>query len=196
LAKVIAECASVHDAATHIHSTQPDWDFAADYYDAIDLFDWNQSDIPPAIPRFEKIATAFPRGLASGYHLFTEYRDAVNYAIVPYSLKKNGLALPLQGSPDSLPPELAEQVISDDPYVAIGVTPLLAFVEASGAIVEHEKGYRAHLIRVVSLYSDGRKRARQELADNIGWPGEIKKYRKLRKMQNPSDTELRRLDCD
>jgi predicted AlkP superfamily phosphohydrolase/phosphomutase/tetratricopeptide (TPR) repeat protein len=38
LAKVIAECASVHAAATHILATQPDWDFAGVYYDAIDHF--------------------------------------------------------------------------------------------------------------------------------------------------------------
>jgi predicted AlkP superfamily phosphohydrolase/phosphomutase/tetratricopeptide (TPR) repeat protein len=38
LARVVAECASVHAAATHILATRPDWDFAAVYYDAIDHF--------------------------------------------------------------------------------------------------------------------------------------------------------------
>ena len=38
LARVVAECASVHAAATHILHTRPDWDFAAIYYDAIDHF--------------------------------------------------------------------------------------------------------------------------------------------------------------
>lgn len=38
LAKVVAECASVHAAATHVLHTRPDWDFATIYYDAIDHF--------------------------------------------------------------------------------------------------------------------------------------------------------------
>ena len=38
LAKLIAECASVHAAATHVLAARPDWDFAAVYYDAIDHF--------------------------------------------------------------------------------------------------------------------------------------------------------------
>ena len=38
LAKLIAECASVHAAATHILAARPDWDFAGVYYDAIDHF--------------------------------------------------------------------------------------------------------------------------------------------------------------
>jgi len=38
LAKLVAECASVHAAATHILAGQPDWDFAAVYYDALDHF--------------------------------------------------------------------------------------------------------------------------------------------------------------
>ena len=35
--KILAECTSVHGAATHLLETQP-WDFAAIYYDAIDHF--------------------------------------------------------------------------------------------------------------------------------------------------------------
>jgi predicted AlkP superfamily phosphohydrolase/phosphomutase/tetratricopeptide (TPR) repeat protein len=38
LAKLVAECASVHAASTHILHTRPDWDFAAVYHDAIDHF--------------------------------------------------------------------------------------------------------------------------------------------------------------
>ncbi len=38
LAKLIAEVASVHAAATHVMHTQPDWDFCAVYHDAIDHF--------------------------------------------------------------------------------------------------------------------------------------------------------------
>ena len=38
LAKVIAECASVQAAATHVLSTRRDWDFCAVYHDAIDHF--------------------------------------------------------------------------------------------------------------------------------------------------------------
>jgi predicted AlkP superfamily phosphohydrolase/phosphomutase/tetratricopeptide (TPR) repeat protein len=38
LAKVLAEAATVHAAATHVLHTRPDWDFAAVYYDAIDHF--------------------------------------------------------------------------------------------------------------------------------------------------------------
>jgi predicted AlkP superfamily phosphohydrolase/phosphomutase len=38
LAKTIAECASVHAAATHILASRRDWDFAGVYYDAIDHF--------------------------------------------------------------------------------------------------------------------------------------------------------------
>mgnify|MGYP006280051837 CR=1 FL=1 len=38
LAKIVAECATVHAAATHALGTRPDWDFAAVYYDAIDHF--------------------------------------------------------------------------------------------------------------------------------------------------------------
>ncbi|MEI6970588.1 MAG: alkaline phosphatase family protein [bacterium] len=38
LAKIVAESASIHAAATKILSTRRDWDFAAVYYDAIDHF--------------------------------------------------------------------------------------------------------------------------------------------------------------
>ena len=38
LASIVAECATVHAAATHVMHTQPDWDFCAVYYDAIDHF--------------------------------------------------------------------------------------------------------------------------------------------------------------
>ena len=38
LAKLIAECASVHAAATHLLHTRPDWDFCGVYHDAIDHF--------------------------------------------------------------------------------------------------------------------------------------------------------------
>ena len=38
LAKLVAECSSIHAAATHLLSSDPDWDFAAVYYDAIDHF--------------------------------------------------------------------------------------------------------------------------------------------------------------
>lgn len=38
LAKLIAEVASMHAAATHLMHTQPDWDFCAVYHDAIDHF--------------------------------------------------------------------------------------------------------------------------------------------------------------
>ncbi|HVU38499.1 MAG TPA: alkaline phosphatase family protein [Opitutales bacterium] len=37
LAKTIADCSSIHAAATHLLATEP-WDFAAVYYDAIDHF--------------------------------------------------------------------------------------------------------------------------------------------------------------
>jgi predicted AlkP superfamily phosphohydrolase/phosphomutase/tetratricopeptide (TPR) repeat protein len=36
LASVIAECATVHAAATHVMHAQPEWDFCAVYHDAID----------------------------------------------------------------------------------------------------------------------------------------------------------------
>ena len=36
VAKIFAECSSIHAAATHVLASQPDWDFAAVYYDAID----------------------------------------------------------------------------------------------------------------------------------------------------------------
>ena len=38
LAKLIAEVASMHAAATHLMHSQPDWDFCAVYHDAIDHF--------------------------------------------------------------------------------------------------------------------------------------------------------------
>lgn len=38
LAKLISECSSIHAAATHLLTSDPDWDFAAVYYDAIDHF--------------------------------------------------------------------------------------------------------------------------------------------------------------
>jgi predicted AlkP superfamily phosphohydrolase/phosphomutase/tetratricopeptide (TPR) repeat protein len=38
VAKTVAECSSIHAAATHLLHTQRDWDFAAIYYDAIDHF--------------------------------------------------------------------------------------------------------------------------------------------------------------
>jgi tetratricopeptide (TPR) repeat protein len=38
LAKLVAECATLHAAATHALATRPDWDFAAVYHDAIDHF--------------------------------------------------------------------------------------------------------------------------------------------------------------
>jgi len=38
LAKLIAEVASMHAAATHVMHTRPDWDFCAVYHDAIDHF--------------------------------------------------------------------------------------------------------------------------------------------------------------
>ena len=38
LAKLVAECSSIHAAATHLLARDPDWDFAAVYYDAIDHF--------------------------------------------------------------------------------------------------------------------------------------------------------------
>ncbi|MEQ1904090.1 MAG: alkaline phosphatase family protein [Pirellulaceae bacterium] len=38
VAKIFAECSSIHAAATHLIQTTPDWDFAAVYYDAIDHF--------------------------------------------------------------------------------------------------------------------------------------------------------------
>ena len=38
LAKLVAECASVQAAATHILANRPDWDFCAVYQDAIDHF--------------------------------------------------------------------------------------------------------------------------------------------------------------
>lgn len=169
-----------------------------DYFDRIDLLDWNQADHPPNLPRVTTKRSyaiiTLPTGHCSGYHLFANYRDAVNYALIPYTVKKEGVSLPPTFRAEF--PEHLSEHFKDPMKPSLKVTPLLAFVEASGAIVEHEKGYRAHLIRIVSLYSDGRKRARQELADNIGWPGVIHKYRKLRNMKNPSDTNLRRLDCD
>jgi hypothetical protein len=167
-----------------------------EYYYSLDLFDWNQSDVPPDLARFKtQKEFVMPTGHASGFHLFADYDHAVNYALVPYTAKQEGVALPQ--NPYVRPTEsITPHLRRPDGSLSLKVTPVLAFVEASGAIVEHELGYRAHLIRVVSLYSDGRKRARRELADNIGWPGEIHKFRKLRKMENPSDTQLRRLDCD
>ena len=38
VAKIFAECSSIHAAATHLIQNRPDWDFAAIYYDAIDHF--------------------------------------------------------------------------------------------------------------------------------------------------------------
>ena len=38
LAHLVAECSSIHAAATHLLSSDPEWDFAAVYYDAIDHF--------------------------------------------------------------------------------------------------------------------------------------------------------------
>ena len=38
LAKIIAECTGIQAAACHLLQTQPDWDFAAIYFDAIDHF--------------------------------------------------------------------------------------------------------------------------------------------------------------
>lgn len=168
------------------------------YLNVIDLFDWNQSDVPPDYPRIyrgkanEEVQR--PLGHSSGFHLFTSYKKAVNYAIVPYGAKLTGLALP-QNNRIRVPDTMTEHMMPSS-QLALKVTPLLAFVEASGAVVEHELGYRAHLLRIVDLYSDGRKAARAQLADNIGWPGEIKKFRKLRSLRNPTETQLRRLDCD
>lgn len=174
-------------------NTEEYFEMVREHYAAIDLLDWNQSDVPPEIARGRKRGFVIPKGCSSGFHLFSDYRDAVNYAVVPYTAKRQGLSLPINTVVN--PSQVMGEHLMEDGY-SLRTTPLLAFVEASGAIVEHEKGYRAHLIRIVSLYSDGRKRARQELADNIGWPGVIHKYRKLWNMKNPSDTQLRRLDCD
>jgi predicted AlkP superfamily phosphohydrolase/phosphomutase/tetratricopeptide (TPR) repeat protein len=38
VAKIVAECSSIHAAATHLIGHQRDWDFAAVYYDSIDHF--------------------------------------------------------------------------------------------------------------------------------------------------------------
>jgi len=38
LAKILAECTGIQAAAVHLLQTQPDWDFAAIYFDAIDHF--------------------------------------------------------------------------------------------------------------------------------------------------------------
>lgn len=174
-----------------------------DWFDSIDLLGWNQSDVPPDYITEKTLVEAMsegkgvPRGHASGFHLFANYRDAVNYANVPYTVKRSGMSLPFTGNG---PPQLAEVDWLGDHLMPCGtrlqVTPLLAFVEASGAIVEHQKGYRAHLLRLVSLHTDGRKRERADLANKIGWPGEIHRYRKIWNMENPTETQLRRIECD
>jgi predicted AlkP superfamily phosphohydrolase/phosphomutase len=51
LAKVLAEAATVHAAATHVLHTRREWDFAAVYYDAIDHFSHGfMSYHPPRLP--------------------------------------------------------------------------------------------------------------------------------------------------
>lgn len=170
------------------------FDLLSDYYAALDLINWNEADQPPNYQRQQDEGVfVIPKGHSSGFHLFSNYKSALGYAVVPYDLKKSGVPLPCWHGDLNVPAEMQDHVIGSE-YLSLRVTPILAFVEASGAIVEHEKGYRAHLLRLVSLYSEGRASKRQALASRIGWPGKIQRFKKLRGIKNPTEDQLRRLE--
>lgn len=168
-------------------------------FGAMDLLGWNSADVIPEMASSAQVGSyqvrVGGRAAMGGFHFFTDYQGALGYGAVPYRLKCSGMPMPCHSDLLLPPPEsLRPYLLKGGLYVM--ASPLLAFVEGAGVLVEHDKGYRAQMLRIVSLYSDKKKAERAELADNLGWPGEIGRLRKLRTIPNPSDTQLRRLDDD
>ena len=48
-----------------------------------------------------------------------------------------------------------------------------AVVSLSGVIIEHDLGYRASELEILSLYSTENNSHRRNLAHRLGWPGKV-----------------------
>lgn len=158
------------------------------HFNVIEMHDWSYSHEAPQLnDDFSNLR---------GFHVFREYDHAIRrYAPTALSNCRGGYRVPPTWDSDNVPrswkPWLMDWPNSD----RLTATPILAFVEMSGIIVEHEVGYRVQKIRPVSLYSTASAKIRRLLADQLGWPDEIMRVRKFTSYKNPAESNLRRLEA-
>ena len=118
LAKILAECSSVHAAATHLMLHRLDWDFAGVYYDAIDHFSHGFMRYHP--PRLEWVSEKD----------FRLYQGVINAAYVYHDMMLGAL-LRIAG------PETTVLVISDHGFHPDHMRPRILPNEPAGPAMEH-----------------------------------------------------------
>lgn len=179
----------IDEVRDEIFESCSDWTEAFPrFVNVYELFDWNESDEPPRLS-WDSM---------HGFWVFTKYRDCINgYAeTILRRCHNDSLVLSCEGltHPGHWPTvETNPHSQSNEKTFNIPFTPVVGFVELSGTIVEHEAGYRAERLRLISLYSLGSRHERLEIADAIGWPDEIKKIRRFLNHKDPTSSNLRRL---
>lgn len=153
-------------------------------FNLIDLHDWNYADQAPSTASDDM----------HGFHVFSEYADVIRkYAHAAVSQCRGGYDVPWD---HRKVPHSWQPFLKDWPDVSrLSTTPVLAFVEMSGIVVEHEIGYRAQKVRPVRLYSTAGPKTRTLLADKLGWPDQIHRVRKFFTHSNPAESNLRRLEA-
>ncbi|MFM8220168.1 MAG: alkaline phosphatase family protein, partial [Planctomycetaceae bacterium] len=120
LAKILAECTGIQAAAVHLLQTQPDWDFAAVYFDAIDHFSHGFMKYHP--PRLEWVSEAD----------FERYHRVINGAYCYHDLML-GRLLQLVG------PDTTVLLISDHGFHPDHLRPRSIPNEPAGPAAEHRE---------------------------------------------------------
>ncbi len=116
-AKVVAECTTVHSAATHLMETSP-WDFMAVYYDAIDHFSHSFMRFHP--PRRDFIPQRD----------FDLFKDVVTAAYIYHDMML-GRLVQLAG------PETTIVLVSDHGFHPDHLRPTFIPLEPAGPAIEH-----------------------------------------------------------
>jgi predicted AlkP superfamily phosphohydrolase/phosphomutase/tetratricopeptide (TPR) repeat protein len=118
IAKIVAECTSIHAAATHLMQWDRDWDFCAVYYDAIDHFGHGFMKYHP--PRLEWVSEAD----------FNLYQEVIRAGYVWHDLML-GTLCQLAG------PETTVVVMSDHGFHSDHLRPRVLPNEPAGPAAEH-----------------------------------------------------------
>lgn len=168
------------DEASWLHSFR-------EHFNVADLHDWSYSDVAPRVDD-----APYPHG----FHVFSKYNDVIRkYAPCALSNCRGGFRVPPTWDANKVPASWRPWLKDWPDIDRLGATPVLAFVEMSGIIVEHEIGYRAQKVRPVRLFSTAGPKTRRLLADKLGWPDTIRRVRKFNSYPNPVESNLRRLEA-
>lgn len=166
-----------------------------EYLNVVDLHDWNEADQAPRILSPSKRRPEINVSDVHGFHIFRTHELAISkYASQVIGICRLGYQLPWKNNDEV--PRSWEPWLADWPnQTYLSATPLLAFVELGGIVVEHDDGYRAQKVRVLKLYSPRGPKTRRLLTDKIGWPGKIERVRKFLPRRSPVKDNLRRLEA-